>query len=39
MKKILIVEDDLASQLMLIIMIEAYCKFPCVIYTLFKDRS
>jgi CheY-like chemotaxis protein len=30
MKKILIVEDDFASQLMLEIMIEDFCKFPFV---------
>jgi hypothetical protein len=39
MKKILIVEDDLASQLMLEIMIEDFCKFPFVAYTIFKDHS
>ena len=30
MKKILIVEDDFASQMMLEIIIETYCKFPIV---------
>ena len=30
MKKILIVEDDFASQLMLEIMIEDFCKFPLI---------
>ena len=30
MKKILIVEDDFASELMLEMMIEDYCKFPLI---------
>ena len=30
MKKILIVEDDLASEMMLEIMIEEFCKFPLI---------
>ena len=30
MKKILIVEDDLASEMMLEIMIEDFCKFPLI---------
>ncbi len=30
MKKILIVDDDLPSQLMLEIMLEFYCKFPLI---------
>ncbi|MDP3358132.1 MAG: response regulator [Lutibacter sp.] len=30
MKKILIVDDDFASQLMLEIMLEDYCKFPLI---------